>query len=93
MKQNSHFHCKYEDKLQESMRTCGIRTLARVLRLGGAKRRFVLAAAKHSCGETPSWSNREPFTQFFRVQRCCRDLTCFVLNNEKHTLLAMNIVC
>ena len=26
------------------------RTVVRVLRLGGAKRRFVLAAAKHSCG-------------------------------------------
>ena len=26
------------------------RTLVRVLRLGGAKRRFILAAAKHSCG-------------------------------------------
>ena len=26
------------------------RTLIRVLRLGGAKRRFTLAAARHSCG-------------------------------------------
>ena len=30
------------------------RTLVRVLRLGGAKRRFVLASAKHSCGACES---------------------------------------
>ena len=34
---------------REFMRT-SIRTLVRVLRLGGAKRRIILAAAKHSCG-------------------------------------------
>ena len=32
------------------MRHPSNRTLVRVPRLGGAKRRFVLAAAKHSCG-------------------------------------------
>ena len=37
-------------KIHENMEHPSNRTLVRVLRLGGAKRRFILAAAKHSCG-------------------------------------------
>ena len=37
-------------RIDENMGHPSNRTLARVLRLGGAKRRFILAAAKHSCG-------------------------------------------
>ena len=37
-------------RVHEDMRHPPNRTLARVLRCGGAKRRIVLAAAKHSCG-------------------------------------------
>ena len=63
-------------RIHENMAHPSNRTLVRVLRLGGAQRRFILAAAKHSCGaceaETSSWSNREPLTQLLRVQQCCR---------------------
>ena len=37
-------------KIHENMGHPSNRTLVRVLRLGGAKRRFTLAAAKHRCG-------------------------------------------
>ena len=37
-------------RIHENMENPSNRTLVRVLRLGGAKRRFILAAAKHSCG-------------------------------------------
>ena len=37
-------------RIHENMGHPSNRTLARVLRLGGAKRRFILAAVKHSCG-------------------------------------------
>ena len=37
-------------RVHENMGHPSNRTLVRILRLGGAKRRFVLAAAKHSCG-------------------------------------------
>ena len=37
-------------KIHENMEHPSNRTLVRVLRLGGAKRRFILAPAKHSCG-------------------------------------------
>ena len=37
-------------KIHEDMGHPSNHTLVRVLRLGGAKRRFILAAAKHSCG-------------------------------------------
>ena len=55
MKQNSPYptHCRHEDKfsrIHENMGHPSNRTLVRVLLLGGAKRRFILAAAKHSCG-------------------------------------------
>ena len=54
------------------------RTLVRVLRLGGAKRRFILAAANHSCGaceaqKTSSRSNREPLPS---RSTTLSDLTC-----------------
>ena len=47
--------------IYEMTTTGGHRKLVRVLRLGGANRRFVLAAAKNSCG-----------VKLFRVQRCGR---------------------
>ena len=37
-------------KIHENMGHASNRTLVRVLRLGGAKRRFILAAARHRCG-------------------------------------------
>ena len=37
-------------RIHENMVHPSNRTLVRVLRLGGAKRRFILAAARHSCG-------------------------------------------
>ena len=37
-------------RIHENMGHPSNRTLVRVSRLGGAKRRFILAAAKHSCG-------------------------------------------
>ena len=37
-------------RIHENMEHPSNRTLVRVLRLGGGKRRFILAAAKHSCG-------------------------------------------
>ena len=37
-------------KIHENMGHPSNRTLVRVLRLGGAKRRFILAAARHKCG-------------------------------------------
>ena len=37
-------------RIHENMGHPSNRTLVLVLRLGGAKRRFILAAAKHSCG-------------------------------------------
>ena len=37
-------------KIRENMGHPSNRTLVRVLRLGGAKRRFILAAARHKCG-------------------------------------------
>ena len=68
-------------KIHENMGHPSNRTLVRVLRLGGAKRRFILAAARHRCGacgtETSSRSNRESLAHFICVQRRCR--TCPVL--------------
>ena len=71
------------------------RTLVRVLRLGGARRRFVLAAAKHSCGacgaqKRPAGPNVPPNS----VVKDVVGLDLFFLNTyEKHKLPAMNIVC
>ena len=73
------------------------RTLVRVLRLGGARRRFVLAAAKHSCGacgaqKRPAGPNvsRSPNS----VVNDVVGLDLFILDTyERHTLPAMNIVC
>ena len=62
-------------KGHENMGYPSNRTLVRLLRFGGAKRRIVLAAAKHRCGvceaQTSSWPHRKPLTSF-RVQRCRR---------------------
>ena len=74
------------------------RTLVRVLRLGGAKRRFILAAARHKCGACEAQKrpagpivSRSP-TSFVFNDVVALDL--FFLNTyEKHTLPAMNIVC
>ena len=74
------------------------RTLVRVLRLGGAKRRFILAAARHKCGACEAHKrpagpivSRSP-TYFVFNDVVGLDL--FFLNaSEKYTLPAMNIVC
>ena len=74
------------------------RTVVRVLRLGGAKLRFVLAAAKHNCGACeaqkrpagPIVSGSPNSFVFSSVV----GLDLFSLSTyEKHTLPAMNIVC
>ena len=41
---------RHISSIHENMGHPSNRTLVRVLRLGGAKRRFILTAAKHSCG-------------------------------------------
>ena len=74
------------------------RTLVRVLRLGGVKRRFILAAAKHSCGACAAQKrpaghivSRSPNSFVFND---VVGLDLFFLDTyEKHTLPAMNIVC
>ena len=74
------------------------RTLVRVLRLGGAQRRFILATAKHSCGACEAQKrpagptvSRSPNSFVFND---VVGLDLFFLNTyEKHTLPAMNIVC
>ena len=73
-------------KIHENMGHPSNRTLVRVLRLGGAKRRFILAAARHKCGactDTSSWSNRESFTHFLCVQRRCRTLPVLIKHIRK----------
>ena len=85
-------------KIHENMGHPSNRTLARVLRLGGAKRRFILAAARHRCGACEAQKrpagpivSRSP-TSFVFNDVVGLDL--FFLNtDEKHTLPAMNIVC
>ena len=64
-------------KIHENMGHPSNRTLVRVLLLGGAKRRFILAAARHKCGACESQKrpagpivSRSPTP--FRVQRRCR---------------------
>ena len=84
--------------IHENMGHPSNRTLVRVLSLGGAKRRFILAAAKHSCGACEAQKrpagpivSRSPTTFVFND---VVGFDLFFLNtNEKHTLLAMNIVC
>ena len=74
------------------------RTLVHGLRLGGAKRRFVLAAAKHSCGACEAQKrpagpivSRSPNSFVFND---VVGLDLFFLNTyEKHNILAMNIQC
>ena len=64
-------------RFHENMGHPSNRTLVRVLRLGGAKRRFILAAAKHSCGaceakKRPACPMVSRSPQFLCVQRRCR---------------------
>ena len=63
-------------KIHENMGHPSNRMLVRVLRLGGAKRRSILAAAKHSCGACEAQKrpagpivSRSPNS--FCIQRCC----------------------
>ena len=63
-------------RIHENMGHPSNRTLVRVLRLGGAKRKFILAAAKHSCGACEAQKrpagpivSRSPI---FVFQRHCR---------------------
>ena len=85
-------------KTHENMGHPSNRTLVRVLRLGGAKRRFVLAAARHEGGACEAQKSpagpivsRSP-TSFVFNDVVGLDL--LLLNTyEKHTLPAMNIVC
>ena len=85
-------------RIHENMGHPSNRTLVRVLCLGGAKRRYILAAAKHSCGACEAQKrpvgaivSRSP-NSFVLNDVVGLDL--FFLNTyEKHTLLAMNIVC
>ena len=101
-KLNSPFpkHCRHGDCFRRFLKTRNNpsnRTLVRVLRLGGAKRRFILAAAKHSCGACGAQKrpdgpivSRSPNSFVFNE---VVGLDLFFLNTyEKHTLLAMNIV-
>ena len=77
-------------RVHENMGHPSNRTLVRVLRLGGAKRRFVLAAAKHSCGVCEA--QKRPAGP--SIQRCYRTLPVFPETPaKKHNLPAMNIVC
>ena len=85
-------------KIHENMGHPSNRTLVRLLRLGGAKRRFILAAAKNSCGACEA--QKRPAGPIVS-----RSLTSFVFNDvvgldlfflntyEKNTLPATNIVC
>ena len=85
-------------RIHEYMGHPSNRTLVRVLRLGGAKRRFILAAARHSCGACEAQKrpagpivSRSPNSFVFND---VVGLDLFFLNTyEKHTLPAMNIVC
>ena len=84
--------------IHENMGHPSNRTLVRALRLGGAKRRFVLAAANHFYGACEAQKrpagpivSRSPNSFVFNV---VVGLDLFFLNTyEKHTLPATNIVC
>ena len=79
-------------KIHENMGHPSNRTLVRVFRLGGAKRRFILAAAKHRCGACEAQkrpagpiASRSPHSF---VSNDVVGLDLFFLNTyEKHTLL------
>ena len=78
-------------KIRGNMGHPSNRTLVRVLRLGGAKRRFILAAARHRCGaceaqKTSSWSNRESLAHFLLCSTTLSDLTCSSYTHTKNTL-------
>ena len=85
-------------RIHENMGHPSNRTRLQVLRLDGDKRRFILAAARHRCGACEAQKrpagpivSRSP-TPFVFNDVVGLDL--FFLNTyEKHTLLAMNIVC
>ena len=101
MKQNSRYptHCKYEDKLQEPMRTWGIHQTEHwyaYYAWVGPSAEFVLAAARHTCDACEAQKagpivSRSPNSFMFND---VVGLDLFFLNtHEKHTLPAMNIVC
>ena len=76
-------------RIQENVGHPSNRTLVRVLRLGGAKGRFILAAAKHSCGACEA--QRRPAGPIVSGSP-----NSFVFNDVVGldlTLPAMNIVC
>ena len=84
-------------RIHENMAHPSNRTLVRVLCLGGAKRRFILAAAKHSCGACQAQKrparpivSRSPNSFVFND---VVGLDLFFNMYEKHTLPAMNTVC
>ena len=84
-------------RVYENMEHPSNRTVVRVLRLGGAKHRFVLAAAKHSYGACEAQKrpvgpivSRSPNSLVFN-DVVVLDLVFF--SDEKHNILAMNIVC
>ena len=84
--------------IHENMGHPSNRTLVQVLRLGGTKRRFILAAARHKCvacaaQKRPAFPivSRSPTSFVFKD---FVGLEFFFLNtHEKHTLPAMIIVC
>ena len=85
-------------RIHENMEHPPNRTLVRVLRLGGAKCRFILAAAKHSCGACEAQKRPAgPIVSRSRHSFVFNDvvgLDLFFSNTyEKHTLPAMNMVC
>ena len=84
-------------KIHENMGHASNRTLVRVLRLGGAKRRFILAAARHRCGACEAQKRPAcPIVSCSHHSFVFNDVVghdLFSLNTyEKHTLPAMNIV-
>ena len=89
-----------EQSLSESLQTGhpSNRTLVRVLRLRGAKRKLILPAARHKCGACEAQKrparpivSRSPTSLVFND---VVGLDLFFSNTyEKHTLPSMNIVC
>ena len=79
-------------RIHENMGHPSNRTLVRVLRLGGAKRRFILAAAKHSCACEAQKRPAGPIVSRSHKSFVFNDvvgLDLFFLNtHEKHTLPA-----
>ena len=84
-------------RVHEKMGHPSNRTLVRVLRLGGTKRRFMLAAAKHRCGAREGQKRpagpivgRSP--NFFVFSDVVGFVLFFFNTHDRHTQPAMNIV-